>query len=131
MEQCAMRSAVLRAELTLVVVLMSVVSVFGQSGQSGAAASTRRLSVDDAVRLAVEQNLGIRIERLNPEIQDVAISQTRSSWSPSLTSSLQRTSIDSAPTNVFAGGLDKITDSRVETAVGVSQLLPTGANYTF
>ncbi len=125
-----MRSAVLRAELTLVVVLMSVVSVFGQSGQS-AAASTRRLSVDDAVRLAVEQNLGIRIERLNPEIQDVAISQTRSSWSPSLTSSLQRTSIDSAPTNVFAGGLDKITDSRVETAVGVSQLLPTGANYTF
>jgi outer membrane protein TolC len=124
-----MRNAVLGACLLAAAMLAPAAPAFAQSGQP--AASTRRLSVDEAVRLAVEQNLGIRIERLNPQIQDVAISQTRSSWAPSLTSSLTRTSIDSAPTNVFAGGLDKITDSRMETAVGVRQVLPTGADYTF
>ena len=124
-----MRNAISRSQLAVALVLLSAVSAFGQSGQS--AATTRRLSVDDAVRLAVEQNLGIRIERLNPEIQDVAIAQTRSSWAPSLTSSLTRTSIDSAPTNVFAGGLDKISDSRIQTSAGITQVLPTGADYTF
>jgi outer membrane protein TolC len=101
------------------------------SGQTVQPAATRQLSVDDAVRLALEQNLGIRIERMNPQIQDVTIAETRSSWAPSLTSSLARTQTDSAPTNTFAGGLDKITDARFETSIGVSQLLPTGADYSF
>ena len=109
--------------------LVSSVSVFGQSGQVPAA-STRRLSVDEAVRLAVAQNLGIRIERLNPEIQDVAIAQTRGAWVPSLLTSLNRTSTSTAPTNPFAGGLNKITDSRFETALGVTQVLPTGGDYS-
>ncbi len=68
--------------------------------------------------LAVAQNLGIRIERLNPEIQDVAIAQTRGAWVPSLLTSLNRTSTATAPTNPFAGGLNKITDSRLETSLG-------------
>ena len=38
----------------------------------------RRLSVDDAVQLALEQNLGIQVERFNPQIQDMRIAQTRS-----------------------------------------------------
>jgi outer membrane protein TolC len=123
-----MRYAIRHARLAVGVVLLSAVSVSGQSAQP--AAATRRLSVDDAVRLAVEQNLGIRIERLNPEIQDITIAQTRSLWAPSLVSNLSRTSVQSAPTNIFAGGLDKVTDSRVEAGVTINQLLPTGANYT-
>src|SRR5262249_43889303 len=51
--------------------------------QSGAA-PTRPLSMDDAVKLALEQNLGIRIQRLDPQIQDTGVAQSRSFWSPNL-----------------------------------------------
>jgi outer membrane protein TolC len=129
MERSVMRKVMFPAGLALAAVFVSSVSVFGQSGQFPAAA-VRRLSVDEAVRLAVGQNLGIRIERLNPEIQDVAIAQSRGAWVPSLMSSLNRTSTATAPTNPFAGGLNKITDARFETLLGVTQLLPTGGDYT-
>ena len=33
--------------------------------------SLRRLSIDEAVKLALEQNLGIQIQRFNPQIQDI------------------------------------------------------------
>jgi outer membrane protein TolC len=118
-----------RAALAATFMFFVAVTAFAQDGQAPAAA-TRRLSVDDAVKLAVEQNLGIRIERMNPQIQDVAIAQTRASWAPSLTSNLSRTSEQIAPTNIFSGGTDKITDSRLVTALGVNQLLPTGGSYS-
>ena len=85
------------------------VSAFGQSGQSSlsnslqtaaqAAAqqpteSVRRLSIDDAVRLALEQNLGIQIQRYDPQIQDTAVAQAQSFWSPQLSSTIVRNSAD-------------------------------------
>ena len=35
----------------------------------------RSLSIDEAVQLALQQNLGIQIERLNPQLQDYTIAQ--------------------------------------------------------
>jgi outer membrane protein TolC len=90
----------------------------------------RRISVDEAVKLAVEQNLGIQIERLNPRIQDLAVAQTRASWAPTVTSTVSNTSINNPVTNTFAGGQTQVTDSRLVADFGISQLLPTGANYT-
>ena len=124
-----MRHVFRRSGIALAAVFVSSVSVFAQDGQPPAAA-TRRLSVDEAVRLAVAQNLGIRIERLNPEIQDLAVAQSRGAWVPSLLTSLNRTSTASAPTNPFAGGLNRINDTRLEGLLGVTQVLPTGGDYT-
>ncbi len=77
----------------------SSVSAFGQTGQPSIASlaaaasagagradrptSSRRLSIDEAVKLALEQNLGIRIQRIDPQIQDIGIAQARSFWAPS------------------------------------------------
>ena len=58
---------------------------------SQSSAPVRRLSVDEAVKLAIEQNLGIQIERFNPQIQDLSIAQTRASWAPTLTSATSPT----------------------------------------
>ena len=44
----------------------------------------RPLSVDEAVKLALEQNLGVQVERINPELQDLAIAQARTAWRPTL-----------------------------------------------
>src|SRR5262249_4235437 len=79
------------------VLLPGPVSACGQTGQpsigiSAQAAATqlaataeptgpvRRLSVDDATALALEQNLGIRIQRYEPQIQDVSVWQSKSFW---------------------------------------------------
>ena len=40
-------------------------SAWAQTSPQGASGVVRRLSVDDAVKLALEQNLGIQIDRLN------------------------------------------------------------------
>ena len=94
------------------------------------AAPVRRLSVDESVRMALEQNLGIAIERLNPLIEDVSVEQARSYWIPNLTSTLQNNSTNSPATSFLSGGQSKITDGRFSTQFGLNQLLPTGANYS-
>ena len=80
------------AAIAIAIVTTSV-SAFGQSGQSrlstaGQAAlqsalqqpgeSVRPLSIDEAVRLALEQNLGIRIQRFDSQIQDLGVALARS-----------------------------------------------------
>ena len=124
------------------------VSAFAQSGQlslssalqaaAQAAAqqqqapseSLRRLSIDEAVKLALEQNLGIRIQRIDPQISDVGVMQARSFWAPSLTSSFSRNSQTQQPTNALAGGATNILNANVQTAVGMNQFLPWGGSYS-
>ena len=123
------------------VTLATAVSAFAQSGQlqlPAQAASTsaqgsgpvRRISADDAVQLALEQNLGIQFERVNPRIQDVAVAQARSLWVPTVSSTLSNNSTTSQAISAFSGGQTQVNDSRFTTLFGVNQLLPTGANYT-
>ena len=116
-----------RIVLAVLALSLSTVPAFAQ-GPS--APSVRRLSVDEAVRLALEQNLGIQIERMNPRIQDVAIAQARSSWVPNVSSSLTNNSTNTPSTSLFSGGQNRITDGRVATGLAVTQRLPTGANYS-
>ncbi|MGE0448248.1 MAG: TolC family protein [Vicinamibacterales bacterium] len=112
-------------------VLALLVGPCTQAGAQAQSDTTRRISVDEAVRLALEQNLGIAIERLNPQIQDVSIAQARSYWRPVVSSTLQNNSQHSPPTSALAGGQTKIVDTRFSTQLGVTQVLPTGASYSF
>ena len=94
------------------------------------APSTRKLTVDEAVKLALEQNLGIAIERINPQIEDVAVAQARSYWIPTVSSTLQGNSTNTPSSSFLSGGQAKITDNRFNTQFGINQQLPTGANYS-
>ena len=68
--------------------LLVVLAVAGHSApawtQPPAQATVRRLSVEDAVRLALEQNLGIAAERLGPQIQDESVTLARAAWAPKI-----------------------------------------------
>lgn len=113
--------------------LLAVAAVAASSGTAAAQAdapTVRRLSVDEAVQLALEQNLGIAVERLNPQIQDMSVAQARSYWTPTFTTGMQGNLQDSPVTNALAGGQNKIADRRFTSQVGVTQILPTGANYS-
>ena len=101
-----------------------------QQQQPPSSESVRRLSIDEAVKLALEQNLGIRIQRIDPQISDVGVMQARSFWAPNLTSAFSRNSQTQQPTNALAGGATNILNANVQTALGMNQFLPWGGNYS-
>ena len=132
----------LRTCVLALTVLGTTVSAFGQStftaslqaaaaqtANQPAAESVRRLSIDEAVNLALEQNLGIRIQRIDPQIQDVGIAQARSFWAPNLQTNFSKNSQTQQPTSSLAGGATNILNSNINTALGVNQTLPWGAQY--
>lgn len=123
------RARGIRSIVVLLALLLPAVSAFGQAPQAGSGL-TRRLSMDDAVTLSLEQNLGIQIERINPQIQDLSILQARSGWVPIFTSSLTNGSTNNPSTSALSGGASTISDARLSTQLGVRQVLKTGANYT-
>ena len=47
-----------------------------------------RLTLDEAVKFALDRNLDIAVQRLNPEIQDIAYASAQSVYHPALTSQL-------------------------------------------
>src|SRR5437867_1011490 len=51
----------------------------------GSTRPTVQLTLDDAVKLALDRNLDIAVQRLNPEINDIAIASIKSIYHPSLT----------------------------------------------
>jgi outer membrane protein len=125
--------------------VVTAVSAFGQTGQSPLSASlrtaaqnaaqqpaesVRRLSIDEAVKSALEQNLGIRIQRIDPQIQDVGIAQARAFWAPNLTSNFSKNSQTQQATSSLAGSASRILNGNFNSAVGINQTLPWGADYT-
>ena len=83
----------------------------------------RRLSVEEAVTLALEQNLDLRVERINPLIQDTLVAEARSVYAPTLSTTVTGDDRDSPAGNIFAGG-DVVTDRFVQDTVGVVQQVP-------
>jgi outer membrane protein len=75
----------------------------GQAGAPAAAGPTVRLTLDEAVKLALDRNLDIAVQRLNPEISDVAIASVISFYHPALTSTVGWNSVQT-PANSTIGG---------------------------
>ena len=86
----------------------------------------RRLSVDEAVTLALEQNLDLRVERINPLIQDTLVAEARSVYAPTLSTTVIGDDRDSPAANIFAGagGEVKVTDRFLQDSVDVVQQVP-------
>ena len=91
----------------------------------------RHLSVDEAVTLALEQNLDLRVERLNPQIQDLSIAEARSVYAPTLSTSFQTNNRNTPSQNIFAGGEIRVTDRLLSDSVDVVQEVPVaGGRYS-
>ena len=132
----------MRTIVTRLSVAAALVAVFGTSASVFAQASlasqqvaasapqVRRLTADDAVKLALENNLGIRVARIDPQIQDFNILGARTAWSPSFTTTLQSNSNDAPNQSFLAGGQGTRTSTdQFASNIGVTQLLPWGGTY--
>ena len=119
------------ATLTTMFVTALPVGAQPSAGAAQQPELVRQLAVDDAVELALENNLGIQVERFNPQLADLNIAQVLGAWSPMLTSALQGGSTDS-PNNSFLSGAQgvKTIDERVTTDFAFEQPLRWGARYS-
>ncbi len=90
----------------------------------------RDLRLDEAVELALAQNLDIAVERLNPQATDFQIAGLKSNYRPLASSSLGQRSQVNPPTNQLNGG-QRVTNDTSTFNFGVLQEVPWGGgNFT-
>jgi outer membrane protein len=89
------------------------------------------LTLDDATARALEKNLDIAVERLNPELQDWNLARLRAAYLPTFTSVLGRQARTNAPTSTLNGGFVTTNDTNTYNS-GFSQAVPVyGGNFSF
>ena len=120
--------AFVRVGLVIGFVIGSIVPLGAQVEPQ--APDVRRLTIEDAVRLALENNLGIQVRRLDPALQDLTVAQAQAAWAPTLTSTLEGGNTDS-PSNSFLSGAQgpRTSDGRFATTVGIDQPTRWGGRY--
>ncbi|MBK5298693.1 MAG: TolC family protein, partial [Vicinamibacteria bacterium] len=90
----------------------------------------RQLSMDEAVKLALEQNLGIQIERFNPELQDLNTAQILSNYTPQFGGGVFTQSQDQPPSSFLSGGDTTITSDNFGFNTSISKLFKYGTDAT-
>jgi len=94
-------------------------------------ASGTPLSMEDAVKMALENNLGVQAERMNPEIQSCALARATGAYAPSLISNFTRSSSAQPPNDFFSSSATVTTNGSTFTQGGLTQALKWGGgNYT-
>lgn len=86
-----------------------------------------QLTADEAVRMALENNLGLQAERLGPRISTLNVASARALFAPRLQSNTSTRSSTNPPDFLAQGGATDVTTSeRIFTSVGLAQNLPWG-----
>jgi outer membrane protein TolC len=119
--------------VTALLLATSVVSLtgFAQGTQApaGGSPTVRRLSIDEAVKLALEQNLNLQVQRLDPQVQDLNVEQARTAWTPTLSSTFSNSSRTSPASSFLSGAQGgKLTNDNFNATVSATERLPWGAS---
>jgi HAE1 family hydrophobic/amphiphilic exporter-1 len=89
-----------------------------------------RVTRDEAIRMAIENNPDLAVSRFDPGISEAQVAAARGAFVPTLDTLLQRNSQEQPPINLFAGQQGVDTDLW-STNIAVTQLLPWGgASYS-
>ena len=83
----------------------------------------RELRLTDVVQLALDQNLDIAVERLNPQAVDLEIAGLRNSYHPVATSTVGQRDQTNPATNQLTGG-SSVQNQATTYNVGMTQAMP-------
>lgn len=109
----------------------TIVSGFGVSpvhAQTSAATPpaqggpVRRMSIDDVVATAIEQNLDLQVQRFNPRLQDLTTSQFKAAYTPNFVSTVSTSDSTQPSTSILSGAATGITSGQALFNFGVSSL---------
>ena len=99
--------------------------------QATPGANVLKLTRDDAIRLAVENNPDLAASRFDPAISDERISAAKAAYVPTLQTGWRRDSQNQPPTSFF-GGTEGLETGIWSANAAVTQLMPWGGgNYLF
>ena len=84
-----------------------------------------RLTVEDAVRRAVEHNPDLTIVRLDTDVEEARVGEARTAYTPVLSTVLARSSSATPPTN-FLMGTNGVDTRDLFSSAGVRQRVPWG-----
>lgn len=88
------------------------------------------LKIEEAVAMALEKNLDIAVERLNPTAFDFSLKALRAQFNPALTGTLGANSTTQLPTSQLIGG-ERVVNEQLTYNIGAQQVLPWwGGQYT-
>ena len=115
--------------------VVSAVSVFGPAAvhaqttpavppAAQAGATARPMSIDDAVAMALEQNLDLQVQRVNPQLRDLEYAGFRANYTPNLNVTTNLVDQSQPPANLLAGNTSQLTTGRSALDFGVNQLVP-------
>jgi outer membrane protein len=90
----------------------------------------RPISVDEAVKLALESNLGIQVERFNPELQDWNTAQVLSNYTPVFGAGVFTQSQDQPPSSFLSGSDTTIQSDNFGFTSNLTKLFPWGTEAT-
>ena len=108
-----------------VVSALAIASVF-LAVPAAAQVETLRLTLDDAVRRAVENNPDLEIVRLAPEVEAARVGESWSAFTPVFSTQLGRSSSVTPPANLLLGDRGVDLDDWF-SSTGVRQRLPWGS----
>lgn len=119
--------------LSMAVILLGLTAVgtgeaWGQAG-GGDASQARRISMDEAVALALENNLDLQVERISPQVQDLSVAQVRTGYTPTFTSNINWNDQTQPPVSLLAGNNLQIVTTTSRYDFGLGALNRFGGNY--
>jgi outer membrane protein TolC len=106
---------------TALVVLASV-CLTGTASAQPSTPATLRLSVDDAVKMALDENVDLKADRLDPQISDMAVAAAAGAFKPTVSSSVNSNNQLLPPSSFLIP--TNLRSNVVTTNAGLSQRLP-------
>jgi outer membrane protein len=79
-------------------------SAQGQPGVLGPTGPVQELTMEQAVSKALQLNIDLSVERLNPQVMDAALSSAFGAFVPTLSATLGEQSATTNPNNTYGGG---------------------------
>ena len=100
------------------------------NAQQDAAMTARPLSLNDCIQIALQHNLSLQVERINPEIAQSNLSIAYAGWDPSFTANFNH-NFRQQPGNVdeFNRTIPGTSSETDFISAGVNGQLPTGLGY--
>src|SRR5262245_18489883 len=106
---------------TFMITLAAIAAAASVSAQNPPAA-TVRITVDDAVRLALEHDLDLTVARFAPQIGDAQVAAANGAFTPAVTSKFDRQHSTEPGANFLSAASTRTTD--LTSNIGLAQRLP-------
>ncbi|MBS3818239.1 TolC family protein [bacterium] len=102
------------------------VSAFSQSTQEE---KTLPLSLEDCIVKAMENNLGVAIEVLNPQLSDIRVDSAKEKFLPQMSFNFSRQDQNN-PSYSFLEAADQVKTEMNRYSTQINQLIPTGGSFS-